>query len=344
MKMKMIMRCSVSLYLSLALAACGSHTKGKDPLPLVPKTGTTTGGTVSPTVIQPRPPVGTLSPALVPSGPVDTTPLADIPVMGSAETLEIGTWNIEHYPKVPGSRTMVSKILNQLDVDVMAVEEINGEAAFRDLLTAMPKFDGVVSDKGQSQNVGVIYRKSDFTLITSEEIYLSESKAFPRPPLVVRLRPLQNTSADIVAIAVHLKAFGDLENQARRSEANILLERYVSDLKAKEPSLKIVILGDFNQPLLIDSEREVFNPWFNKAGSYTVATDILVQKGDYSYFAGLFSLIDHIITTNDFLLSEPTIVKLQHIVPNYQAHASDHLPVIARQRLAAPALLPVPLP
>jgi len=342
--MKLIMRCSVSLYLSLVLAACGSHAKGSDPLPLVPKPGTTTNSTVSPNVIAPRPPKSPL-PTFIPSGPVDTTPLADIPLIGSAETLEIGTWNIEHYPKASGnSRTMVSKILNQLDIDLMAVEEINGEAAFRDLLTAMPKFDGVVSDKGGSQNVGFIYRKSDFTLITSEEIFPYENKAFPRPPLMVRLRPAQRAGADIVAIAVHLKAFGDTENQARRSDANILLERYVAELKAREPALQIVILGDFNQPILMDSEREVFNPWFKKPESYTVTTDILVQQGDYSYFSGLYSLIDHIITTSDFHLSEPTIVKLQNIVPNYEAHASDHLPVIARQTFAPPAAVPAPLP
>lgn len=324
--MKTILQNSLSVCLCLSLFACGSHTKGKDPLPLTKPTTTMIG----PTVIVPATP----STPVTPITPVETAALTEVPVMGTPETFEIGTWNIEDYPKAAGSRALVSQILNKLDVDVMAVEEISSLAEFNALVAEMPQFTGILAPESGSQlderNVGFIYRSSDFTLVKSEALFEKEGFAFPRPPLMIRLHPLAAGRADVVAIAVHLKAFGDDKSQQRREIANTELEAYVSGLKAQEPNLQIVVLGDFNQPLIEAAERKVFNPWFDKASSYTVRTDALVKKGDYSYFAGRFSLIDHMITTNDFLLTEPVIVKLQTVVPNYATQASDHLPVIAR--------------
>lgn len=339
--MTTILRNGINLFLCVTLFACGSHTKSKDPLPIA--TPPTTGGSLAPTVLAPITPTNPTAPSQPTVVTVPTTneptilptgPIATLASMGTADGFEIGTWNIENYPKSTGSKAMVSSILNQLDVDVMAVEEISSEGAFKELVAEMPKFSGVLAGEGngkdEAQNVGFIYRKADFTLVKSEALFETSTFAFPRPPLMIRLKPVKAGRAEIVAIAVHLKAFGDDKSQQRREIANGDLQNYVAELKAKEPALQIVILGDFNQPLIQESERKVFSPWFERAGSYTVRTDALVQRGDYSYFSGQYSLIDHIITTNDFLLAEPVIVKLQNVIPGYEANASDHLPVITR--------------
>ena len=229
---------------------------------------------------------------------------------------------------------MVSNVLNTLDVDVMAVEEISTPAAFNALVAEMPNFTGLLSPDAGAQfdarSAGFIYRTADFTFVKSEALFPNDNFAFPRPPLMIRLKPVAIGRPDVVAIAVHLKAFGDDKSQQRREAANTELEAYVSDLKAKEPSLHIVVLGDFNQPLIEATERAVFNPWFEKNCKYNVRTDALVKKGDYSYYSNRLSLIDHMITTSDFLLEEPVIVKLQKVVPNFLSLASDHLPVVAR--------------
>ena len=350
--MKTILHNSISLFLCLSLFACGERTKSKAPLPKTIPTTAPIGPTVIGPTVQPTPaqPTTTVPPTLTTGGtgatcsqstaaavtvePLVDIPRTEVPVLGTAETFEIGTWNIENYPKASGSLALVSNILNTLDVDVMAVEEISTPAAFNALIAEMPKFTGLLAPDAGTQfdarSAGFIYRTADFKLVTSEALFPKDNFAFPRPPLLIRLHPLAAGRPDVVAIAVHLKAFGDDKSQQRREAANIQLESYVAELKAKEPRLHIIVLGDFNQPLVGATERAVFNPWFEKGCNYTVRTDSLVKKGDYSYFSNRLSLIDHMVTTSDFLLEEPVIVKLQKIVPNYESQASDHLPVVAR--------------
>ncbi len=260
---------------------------------------------------------------------------ASIPVLGTADGLEIGCWNIEDYPKSTRSKGTVSNILNTMDVDVMGVEEITSVDAFNDLLSAMPKFTGVIvgDDKNnayEDRNVGLIYRTSDFTVVDQQALFPKDTYSFPRPPLMVRLHPNRKDRADIVVIVVHLKAFGDDKSQARRKKANTSLESYVADLETKEPALQVIVLGDFNQPLVDASDRVNFDPWYQNENLFKVLTDPLVAEDDYSYYAGRQSLIDHMIATTNFNLEVPEIPKLQTLVPSYQSEASDHLPVVTK--------------
>jgi endonuclease/exonuclease/phosphatase family metal-dependent hydrolase len=363
--LKSSLRHSLCFALCSILFACGSHGGSSDPLPIAPRpsdgsasnyptvipekqnplVSTPASGSTSPTVTSPAPTIPSL---------VDVTTNLDIPTkpapaggnfvaqieglkpIGSADSLEIGAWNIENFPKTSQSKSMVSKVLNKLDIDIMGVEEIASTEVFNDLLKEMPAFSGVIAGaKGgqRSQNVGLIYRSSEFKLVSSNELFLGQSDAFPRPPLAVRLDPAKEGRGDIVAIVVHLKAFGDEDSAQRRELANIALERYASDLLAREPKLQIILLGDFNQPLLSVPEREVFRPWFDRPESFSVKTDSNVKKKDYSFFGNsFFSFIDHIIVSNNFVMDEPVVPKLQTMISDFELHASDHLPVVAKIR------------
>ncbi len=354
----------LALLTALTISACGPRGDAKDPLPLAPKPGTTVNdyptGTPSrlgtekevpktpetPTTTKPstdtttpgtgliQTPDTTIPTTLAPLGGDLDTQLKSLPAFGTDETLEIGAWNIENYPKAADSKTVVAKVLNKLDIDIMAVEEINNTAVFEDLLKEMPKFSGVIAGQNggqKSQNVGVIFRTDEFKLVESKDLFRGQNEAFPRPPLMVRLKPNKDPNNDIVAIVVHLKAFGDEDSITRREEANVRLEEYTSQLLAKEPSLKIVVLGDFNQPLLTSSDRQVFRPWFDKPETYSVKTEALVKKNDYTFFGGQrFSVIDHIVSSNNFTMQDPVVPKIQTVISSFEERASDHLPVVAK--------------
>lgn len=261
--------------------------------------------------------------------------LTSIPRFGSDQTFEIATWNIEKYPKSPQAKDHVSKVLKQLDLDLVAVEEISDEAALRDLTATLPGFDSILStsrsDQEGAQNVGFIYRKTHMEIVESEALFERETFAFPRAPLMARFK-MKDGSPDVVAIVVHLKAFGDDKSQTRREIANRQLEEFVSELRKKDEKARIVIMGDFNDRVDAEETKAVFNPWL-KNEDYQMMTETLAQHGDYSFVSpNLKSLIDHIIASSNFNLEEPQIPKLQTLIPNYDYHISDHLPVMTRVR------------
>lgn len=308
--------------------------KGSGTPPSQPTSPDLPAATTPPQSTQPVPSTGDASTALAPAGGDFMKQIAQLSAFGTLDGMEIGTWNIENYPKTSESRSVVSGVLNKLDVDIMAVQEIANTTVFTSLISEMPGFSGVIAgqDGGQkSQNSALIYRTADFRLVSKEDLFRGENDAFPRPPLMVRLDPIKEGRSDIVAIVVHLKAFGDDDSSQRRAIANVKLEQYVSQLLANEPSLQIVVLGDFNQPLLNNIEREVFRPWFDRADKYTIRTEANVRKNDYSFFGGQrFNFTDHIIASNNFTVSEPIVPKLQTTISNFEMHASDHLPVLVK--------------
>ena len=72
-----------------------------------------------------------------------TTQVAPV---GSRQTFELATWNIEHFPK-SGETTLkyVSAIIKQLDLDLIAVEEISDSSALHSMLNDLPGWQAVLS-------------------------------------------------------------------------------------------------------------------------------------------------------------------------------------------------------
>jgi endonuclease/exonuclease/phosphatase family metal-dependent hydrolase len=336
-------RLSLSLCL-VFLNGCGDTGSSNDPLPLTPVERPNGGTRVE------RPTLKQTPPAQLPSTenlktPVSPSPhasgnnpikLSAVPRFGSDATFEIATWNIENYPKSNQSKDQVSRLLQQLDIDLIAMEEIRDETALRDLASAVPGYASILSteksEKKTSQNVGFLYKTSVMEIVDSQALFANED-SFPRQPLMVRFK-MKNGSADLIAIAVHLKAFEGELNQKLREGANVQLEKFVSDLIRKDPKARVVIMGDFNDRVDLEENRFVFNPWLLKTDVYSFLTEPLALRGDYSFVSSTFtsSVIDHIIASNNLPLEEPEIPKLETLVPNYEGVVSDHLPVMTRLR------------
>ena len=107
--------------------------------------------------------------------------------IGSDETLEIATWNIQNFPANSATAARVATLIADMDIDLVAVQEIADQAAFEQILAQLDSHAGVLSDheysSGEYQKTGFIYRKNMIRVRGTESIFEGDTWAFPRPPL-----------------------------------------------------------------------------------------------------------------------------------------------------------------
>jgi endonuclease/exonuclease/phosphatase family metal-dependent hydrolase len=296
-------------------------------LPLVALGCGAGGGAADPPDGGPPPPVD----AAVYPPPVDDL----VPAVGSAESLDLATWNVEHFPATADTPRVLADLIVSLGLDLVAIEEVEAIAAFDELVARLPDHEGVLSthtySDGTYQKIGVVYRADLLQLTTSRLLFTGESYAFPRPALELSFAVDDGVhpAFDLVAIAIHLKAGTTDDDRARRSEANQLLEAYVGQLVTGSGDDDVVVLGDFNEVLTTDRGLEVMAPWLVPA--YDLHTHPLADDGQASFLPS-GGLIDHVVTT-DALADEvaggaAVIPRLDAQYGGYQNAISDHLPVV----------------
>ncbi|UCD36964.1 MAG: endonuclease/exonuclease/phosphatase family protein, partial [Fidelibacterota bacterium] len=144
------------------------------------------------------------------------------------------TWNLENFgQRVPAPIHRVAEIVRDLDVDVVALQEIVSQEAFESLVNSLDGWGGFrASPSSTWQELAYLYRESRISVVeTPFEIYPEDSRAFPREPFVFRFT---FGSTEMVAINNHLKCCGNGiidadpdDEESRRQMASILLEDYV---------------------------------------------------------------------------------------------------------------------
>lgn len=106
---------------------------------------------------------------------------------GTDSTLDIMTWNIEFFPKA-GQSTIdsVSKIIQALEMDVIAVQEIEDTNAFRTMMLGIPGYDGF-SRLNYYIGMGFIYKTSSIQINALYEIFTAQQywNYFPRAPIIM---------------------------------------------------------------------------------------------------------------------------------------------------------------
>jgi len=269
-------------------------------------------------------------------GPKEET--FDIPAYGKDDAFEIATWNIQYFPKLNKTLNLVKGIIKDIDVDMVAVQEIASVSDFNKLLSDMPGWDGELSSdtysNGTYQKTGILY-KSEFISVSSvRNIFNDDGDAFPRPPFAayVEIKDNDTTRYDFNIIVLHLKAsgFGDeLENIRRRRDACQKLESYISQEIDGGADPDFIILGDWNDELT-DVTDNVFLPFLDQDSLYAFVTQNLHEASYPSYN----SLIDHILISADsfeeFNFGDVSALKIEEDMPDYAKDVSDHRPVVVR--------------
>jgi endonuclease/exonuclease/phosphatase family metal-dependent hydrolase len=249
---------------------------------------------------------------------------ADCLFVPATNSLDIVTWNIEHFPKTASSVALAAEIIKSMNADVIAVQEIDDDAAFNQLLSALDGWSGKLNDIGQASQ-GFLFKNSEITSATNLSLlFVGDTGPFPRPLVVTTVT---HTSGKVVTlINVHLKCCS--EGEDRRQEASEKLKTYIDNNLADKA---VVVLGDYNDDITSPSTTNVFQNFINDADNYRF-TDMSIAAGstaNWSY-PSWPSHLDHLLVTNELFSSidKVTTLKLSTCEPTYESNVSDHRPVM----------------
>ena len=260
-----------------------------------------------------------------------------VPSIGRDDLFEIASWNIKNFPRQSATPKMVADLIASMDLDVVAVQEIEDTAGFDELVLRLRGYSGVLSShtygNGNYQKIGFIYKTDLVSIESGTLLFPQDGYEFPRPPLQV-IVTIDNGSApafDLIAITLHLKAGRDADDRARRRAAMILLEEHVRTNSTAIDS-DVILLGDFNEVVTNSGGREVFDPFIvDNPSLYALETEAFASNGGVT-FVPSGSALDHAISTasiaDELGGGQVVIPPLNDQYLPYNGSVSDHLPVI----------------
>ena len=255
------------------------------------------------------------------------------------ENLNIMTWNIESFPKTSQTIGYVAQIINSLDIDIIALQEIENTTSLTELANSLDgnwayyRSGGISSDFKELSYLINTDKISNNNFSEPEEINMTyddaENFAF-RPPYILEFN---YNNQDIILINIHFKCCNGSEQ--KRADASYYLDNYISENYYND---NVIVLGDFNDSLIDD--ENVFDVFLNKPQEYTFADYPMAQQDNewaYWSFPTWPSHIDHILISNElfdeYQNEESTCYTLlvDQNFSNYASYdesVSDHRPVI----------------
>ncbi len=272
---------------------------------------------------------------------------------GTDNTLEVMTWNIEWFPKEgPTTIDYVIEIIQALDVDVIALQEIDEKPMFDTLVKYLDGWDGYFVES-EYLSLAYLYKPDVIEVEDIFEIYTSNNREFPRAPLVMKMK---YSGEDFIVINNHLKCCGDgilnlnnsWDEETRRYDACNLLEQYI---RVFYPNENVIFLGDLNDLLNDNVVNNVFQTFLDDTENYLFA-DIDIAEGNsanWSYPTWP-SHLDHILITNELFdeledeSSTIETIKVDEYLPGgwweYENYVSDHRPVAIKLKIQSNGLAP----
>lgn len=271
----------------------------------------------------------------------------NLPPIGSDATLDVATWNIEHFGndgEPPDDETQIQNaatVIRQGSADLWAVQEIEDEADFDRLVRLLGDgWAGVVDQASSNMHVGFIYKTDVVHVRKIDSILKAFSSSFAgRPPLQVEVDvTLPDTTLTVTFITLHMKCCSD--GWARREEAGKRLKNHVDFTHLA--SRPVVILGDFNDKLtgsITSGKSSPFENLVQDDTRYRFATLDLERRGESTFCftasCASGSTIDHILITDELFGSyvEASGDRYDEVLQEirfYTSTTSDHLPVYAR--------------
>ena len=259
---------------------------------------------------------------------------------GEENYLDIATWNIEWFPK-NGQTTVeyVSEIIEQIDLDILAIQELDDTEMFDQMLDALPAYTGYYESVWFA-GLAYIYKTEVVEINDIYEIYTTSPfwSAFPRSPMVMDMNFMDE---NYFLINNHFKCCGDGfldfnnesdEEKRRYNEANLLKEYIDVNLSNKN----VIVLGDLNDDIAEAPENNVFQMILEDTENYLFA-DLDIANGSSSdwSFPTWPSHLDHILITNELFdeldNSDIQTIKIDEYLNGgwneYDQNISDHRPV-----------------
>ena len=266
--------------------------------------------------------------------------------LGTDSTLEVMTWNLRNFAK-DGAVTAayVMDAVRGLDVDIIALQEIEDDLYFDQVRTGLEDWEGVRAGSAYKDlNLAFLYRVGGgLTDVTAPYEILVHSYALPRHPFVLEAR---FNGVPIVVIDNHYICCGDgyidesnsEDRETRRRDASLLLEEYI---RAHFADRGVYVVGDFNDSLTDAPDRNVFQNFLDAPDMFRFA-DMAIALGPGSgwSYPTWPSHLDHILITAPLFQASQGTEALTMVVPlhtylkygwvTYSGSISDHLPVVLR--------------
>ena len=255
---------------------------------------------------------------------------------GSDTSFDIATWNIETFPKrLSYTLPYLAQIIHDIDIDLIAVQEIDDRTSFFSLIDSLEGYEGYLSSlPDYGLQLGLIYKSDVVTVTDPVQIFDNNDWAFPRPPLVASISVKQDdaTIFDFIIIVLHLKAFSDEESESRRRLACEILKDYIDTTLLTGNEKDVIVLGDFNDELDDPAEDNVFESFLSDTTNYQFLTLPLTDEA--TYIKNFSSSIDHILITddvrNEYSNGTTQVMKIDEEFSDYINYISDHRPVLSR--------------
>lgn len=266
----------------------------------------------------------------LPVEPVESIYLDCLPVV-ALNTFDVVTWNIERFPIVSSAIENVAEIINDLDTDLIAIQEITNEEDFNELISLLPGWTGfALQFNGGNTRLGYLYKEAEVTLLGTPKFLFEEQSteyndAFTafRRPYHAKFQHINGLEVDF--INVHLKCCDGSEN--RRRNASILLKEYIDQNLTSD---ELVLLGDFNDEI-VDEDDNVFQNFINDNENYLFTTMPIAEGADdFWSYPDWPSQIDQILITDELFGNESytQVLELDFCNNAYLNSISDHRPVI----------------
>ena len=248
--------------------------------------------------------------------------------LGSPKTLDVATWNIEHFPQHEYTTAKVKQIIINSKLDVIGLQEIGDDAGeFNNLLNELGNgYGGFINNPPTAkydQNLAVIYKKDEISQVTEgREITELNDDLYLRTPIEIVLK--HNSGTEFVLIIIHLKCCNGYEEVRRKSSQ--LIKNYV-DNTYKASNKNVIVVGDWNDRIDSGETDLVFSNFMNDSENYIFAdTDASEATKDGPGWAN----IDHILINKPlFNIYDKQARKLkgENFDYNYDVFVSDHFPV-----------------
>ena len=253
-------------------------------------------------------------------------------ITGEDNTLDIVTWNIENFPKNNLTNMYVRQIIDSLDVDIIALQEIVDIQNFNNILDSLGN-DWVGFRSGEIdsdyQELSYIINTQNIEIVSNPYTILNDYAYYfaYREPYVLEISYQNN---NFILINIHYKCCNGSED--RRLQASLLLYSYINTFFNDS---KVIVLGDFND-LLID-DNNVFSPFLSDMNNfYFTDFSIANSSNEFWSFPSWPSHLDHILITNElfnYVVDTQTVLvdwSLNGGLSAYDAYVSDHRPVMLK--------------
>ncbi|MDO9548839.1 MAG: endonuclease/exonuclease/phosphatase family protein [Candidatus Marinimicrobia bacterium] len=268
---------------------------------------------------------------------------------GSDLTFDILTWNVQNFPRKNGDTIVnLAKAISALQVDIIALQEIESNSGFNTLIDSLNNYQGFKANSAYADlDLAYLYNTKYVTVDSVYEIYTREYSAFPRRPLVLHCR-WQNIP--VIIINNHFKCCGDGvinrndedDEEYRRYTASTLLATYIQNHFAND---NVIIVGDFNDEITDNQNNNIFQPFIDQSDNFMIA-DMSIAKGSSTQWSYPTwpSHLDHIIISDELFdefsesnTSVQTLLIDQYFSSGWNEYAlniSDHRPVGLKFRFA----------